>query len=105
MNKTESVLVGQATTAQIESWKKSYGSVYAIVVEGKVCYLKKPGRKEMSYAASIGANDPLGMVEGILTTCFLGGHEGFKTDDELFLAAASQLEHIIETKKAELVKL
>lgn len=97
--------MGQATPEQIENWKKSHGTVFAIIVEDKICYVKKPGRKEMSYAASIGANDPMGMVEGILTTCFLGGHEGFKTEDDLFLAAASQLEQIIETKKAELVKL
>lgn len=101
----EKVLVGQATEEQIQAWKKEHGTVYAIIVDGKVCYLKKPGRKEMSYAASIGISDPMGMVEGILTTCFIGGCEDFKTDDDLFLAAASQLEHITETKQAELVKL
>lgn len=106
MKKEEKVvLIGQATPEQIEAWKKQYGVVYAIIVDGKICYLKKPGRKEMSYAASIGTNDPMGMVEGILVTCFLGGCEDFKTDDDLFLAAASQLEDIVATKHAELVKL
>lgn len=106
MKKEEKTLfAGQATPEQIEAWKKQYGVVYAIIVDGKICYLKKPGRKEMSYAASIGTTDPMGMVEGILTTCFLGGCEDFKTDDDLFLAAASQLEGIVATKHAELVKL
>ena len=106
MKKDENiVLVGQATSEQIEAWKKQHSIVYAIIVDGKICYLKKPGRKEMSYAASIGTSDPMGMVEGILNTCFLGGCEDFKTDDDLFLAAASQLEGIVATKHAELVKL
>ena len=105
LEEAKRALVGQATPEQIEAWKKTYGVVYGIIVDGKICYLKKPGRKEMSYAASIGTSDPMGMVEGILTTCFLGGCEDFKTDDDLFLAAASQLEQIVETKQAELVKL
>lgn len=105
MEKEKIVLVGQVTPEQIEAWKKQYGTVYAIIVDEKICYLKKPGRREMSYAASIGTSDPMGMVEGILTTCFLGGCEEFKTDDDLFLAAASQLEGIVATKHAELVKL
>lgn len=105
MEKEKIVLVGQVTPEQIEAWKKQHGTVYAIIVDEKICYLKKPGRREMSYAASIGTSDPMGMVEGILTTCFLGGCEEFKTDDDLFLAAASQLEGIVATKHAELVKL
>lgn len=105
MEKKVLALTGQASSEQIESWKKSYGDVFAITVDGKVCYLRKPGRKEMSYAASIGMSDPMGISEAILTTCWLGGCEEIRTRDDLFLSAVSQIDKVVETKKAELVKL
>lgn len=105
MKKEVMVLAGQATPEQIASWKKSYGDVFAISVDGKVCYLRKPGRKEMSYAASIGMTDPMGVSEAIMNTCWLGGCEEIKTQDDLFLSAVSQIDKVVETKKAELVKL
>lgn len=97
-------IAGQVTGEQIEKWKKEHRNVYGIIADNKICYLKKPGRKEMSYAASIGPSDPMGMVEAIITTCWLGGCEEFKTDEELFLSAVSQIEEITKTKQAELVK-
>lgn len=105
MKKEVIALAGQATPEQITSWKKSYGDVFAISVDGKVCYLRKPGRKEMSYAASIGMTDPMGVSEAILNACWLGGCEEIKTQDDLFLSAVSQIDKVVETKKAELVKL
>lgn len=90
---------------QIEQWKKQHGEIFKLIVDDKVAYLKKPSRKVLSYASSIGTKDPMKFNEIILNECFIGGDEDIKTDDSYFLAAASKLADIIEVKEAELVKL
>ena len=90
---------------QIEQWKKQYGDVFKLTIEDKTAYLKKPGRKVLSYASSIGTKDPMKFNEIILNECFIGGDEEIKTDDAYFLAASAKLAEIIEVKEAELVKL
>jgi hypothetical protein len=90
---------------QIDQWKKKHGTIFLIKVEDKVCYLKKPDRKTLSYAATVGAKDNLKFNEAILANCWLGGDEEMKTDDSLFLSVSTRLAEIIEIKEAELVKL
>lgn len=104
MNKEE-ILIGQATPEQIEAWKTKYGKMWAIIVCGHICYLRKPDRKVLGYASIAGKNNPLKFNEVILTNCFVGGSEAIKTDDDLFLGASSKLTEIIEVKEAELVNL
>lgn len=101
----EKELIGKATPEQIEEWKKKYGTVHAVVVDGHIGYLKKPDRKVLGYASSVGAKDPIKFNELLLTNCWLGGSEDIKTDDEMFLGASSVLATLIEVKEAELVKL
>ena len=96
---------GQADQAQIDAWKAQHGEVSAIICDGRICYLKKPSRKALSYASSIGTKDPIKFNELSLNDCFLGGDEAFKTDDSFFLAASAQIPALIEVKEAELVKL
>ena len=55
----QEALVGQATVAEIDEWKKRHGDIYAIKVDGHVCYLRKPTRRDLSFAASAGKKDPL----------------------------------------------
>ncbi len=105
MNKGETQLIGQATPEQIEEWKNKYGKMWAIIVDGHICYLKKPDRKILGYASVAGKDNPLKFNEVILTNCFVGGSEAVKTDDELFLGASSKLVDIIQVKEAELVNL
>jgi hypothetical protein len=97
----------QATPEQIEAWKKDHIDVYKIEVkeDDKVCYLRKPTRKELSYASSVGTTDPMKFNELILKGCWLGGDEEILTNDSLFLAVSTQLDKVLEFKKAELEKL
>jgi hypothetical protein len=98
-------LIGQASPEQIERWKKAHKSVFAIKVDGHVCYVKNPDRKTLSFASNVGTKDPLKFNEIILENTFLGGSEAIKTDDELFLSASGKLAEIIELKEAEIEKL
>jgi hypothetical protein len=92
-----------ATPEQIAEWKATHGEFFGIVIEDKVCYLKKPDRKALSFASQVGS-DPMKFNEVILKNCWLGGDEEILTNDSLFLAASSKLDQVIEFKKAELVK-
>jgi hypothetical protein len=98
-------LIGQASPEQIESWKKKHKDVFAINVDGHVAYLKKPDRKTLSYASSVGAKEPLKFNEILFNSCWLGGSEEVKIDDSLFLGASGKIADLIEVKEAELVKL
>lgn len=99
-----------AEEEQITSWKKKHGSVFEIEVKSldgniKRAYLKKPGRNELSYAATVGGKDPMKFNQTILEGCWLAGDEDIKTNDELFLGACEVLDHIIETAEASIKKL
>ncbi len=98
-------LTGEATAEQITTWKNQYKKVFQLTVAGCVGYIKKPGRKELSYASQAGANAPLVFAEAILTSCWIGGDETIKTDDEKFLGVSSQLEKIISVAEAEIKEL
>ena len=92
-------MIGQATPEQIAEWKDKHGEIFSIKVEGHVCYLRKPGRKAISYASVAGKTDPLKFNET------LGGSEAIRKDDDKFLAAGGVLDQIVELKEAELEKL
>ena len=97
-------LQGAAEQAQIDKWKALHGEVFAITGDGKICYIKKPDRKVMAYAYSF-QNNPIKAAETFLNSCFLGGSEDFKTDDELFLSAAPKIMQILKVKETEIAKL
>lgn len=101
----EQKLKGQATPEQIEEWKKKYGKVSGIIVDGHIGYLRKPDRKTLSYASVAGQKDPLKFNEVLLNNCWLGGSDEIKTDDELFLSVGSKLAELVTVKEAELVNL
>lgn len=95
----------EITQEQIDEWKKQYGDVFKITVEDKQCFLKKPGRKTLSFASSAASKDPIKFNEILLNGCWLGGDEDIKTNDTYFLGASAKLSELIEVKEAELVKL
>ncbi|MCU0644751.1 MAG: hypothetical protein MUC94_10875 [bacterium] len=97
-------LIGQATPEQIAAWKKEFGTISCVIVDGHICYLKKPDRNVISLASIVG-KDPIRFNETLIENCFIGGSEEIKTDDDLFLSASSVLPGLIETKVAELKKL
>lgn len=94
-----------ATTEQIESWKKQYGDIFHVKAGEKSCYLKKPTRKALSYAATAGVTDPLKYNEIILKDCWLAGDDEIQTDNGLFLSVSNRLPELVEMVEVELVKL
>ena len=96
----------EITNEQIAQLKAQHGDIFKITVEsGESCILRKPNRKELSYASTAGQNDPLKFSEIILNQCWLEGDEQIKTDDELFLAVSQHLGELVKVKSAELEKL
>jgi hypothetical protein len=95
----------EATTEQIDLWKKQHGEVFRLEVEGHVAYLKKPSRKVMSMALSTGKNDPIKFGEIILNNCWIEGDRQIIDEDKLFFGAMGQLDQMIEFAGAELKKL
>ncbi|GEP52379.1 hypothetical protein FNO01nite_30510 [Flavobacterium noncentrifugens] len=90
---------------QIDAWKAEHGEVFRIAVDEHTAYLKKPGRKAIGYASSIGTKDPMKFNEIILKACWLAGDEKLQSDDDLFLACGSKLADLIVIKQATLEKL
>ena len=93
------------TPEQIQEWKNQHGDIFQLDVEGHTCYLKKPSRKVISMATTIGQTDPIKFSEIMLNNCWLGGDEIIRTDDELFLSVSAKLAELISIKEAELKKL
>ena len=88
---------------KIDEWKKKHGEVFQITTGGKTCIVRKPTRKDLSYVSVV--KDPIKMQEALLNQLWLDGDEEIKTDDDLFLAACSQLENLLRVKEAEIKKL
>lgn len=95
----------KASAEQIQEWKQKYGDVFCITVEDKICYLKSPDRKTLSFASSVATKDPLKFNEILLKNCWLDGDQDIQTNDVLFLSASSKLTEIIQVKEATLEKL
>ena len=98
-------LFGCATEAEIAVWKQKYGRVFELKSNNHFGYIKKPGRMELSYAGKVGAENPLLFSEAILTSCWLGGDEKIKSDDDMFLGIAGQLAKVISVAEAEIKEL
>lgn len=103
-------LPGGVTQQQVDAWKKEFGRVRAYTVkrtknEAFTCYLKTPDRKCMGAALQAQKSDPIKAKEIILTNCWLGGNDQIKTDDDLFISVAAQLDDLIEIKEVEVKEL
>ena len=82
-------LIGEVTADQINAWKEQH----------------KPTRRELSFAATAGKNDPLKFNETLLRGCWLGGSEAIRRDDDKFMGASGVLDKIVPYAEAELEKL
>jgi len=106
---TVQTLPGGITQVQLDKWKKDpdIGKVFQIKVDRKdntkaYCYVKKPSRTILAAAMKFHTSDPVKMNEILLTNCWLGGDEEIKTDDAMFMAAASEVGELIEIRTAEI---
>lgn len=95
----------KVTEEQIKAWKEQHKDIYLITVDGRACYLRRPTRKELSYAATAGKSDPMKFNEVILNQCWLAGDEEIKTEDALFMGVSTKIAELVEIKEAELKKL
>ena len=103
MGKNE--LIGQVSQEQIDKWKGKHKEIFQLKVEDRVCYVRKPDRKELSYAQSTLSKNPIAYNEYLLRTCWLGGDMEIQTNDSYFYGASSELSELIEVKESELLKL
>lgn len=94
-----------ATEEQIKSWKERYGEVYRISVKDKSAYFHKPSRQTLGYAQMAGRENPIKVMEAMMSGCWIDGDPEIKTDDELFLSVGQKLDKLIEIEEAELEKL
>lgn len=97
--------IGKATEAEVNQWKAVHGEVFEVSVDDHFGYLKKPDRKVLSYATTIGQTDPMKFNELILQNCWLGGSDELKNKDEYFFAVVAQMNVLIEIKEAQIKKL
>ncbi|MBA3899735.1 MAG: hypothetical protein H0X62_05910 [Bacteroidetes bacterium] len=108
-----------ATPEQIAKWKKEHGEVFALeggkTITGKGkdpkfsidkrAYVKKPDRKVISMAGTLGEGDHIATAEAILDAIWLDGDEEIRTEDEYFLSVKNQINNLIELKEVQLKKL
>lgn len=94
-----------ATPEQLQAWKDKYEKVWKLKVADKEAIVRSPQRNELSYAAKVGANDPMKYNEFMLKTCWLAGDEEIQTKDSYFIGACSQLEKLIQIQESSLEEL
>ena len=88
---------------QIEAWKAKHGDLYQISVEGKSCLLRRPTRKDISYASVV--RDPMQLSETMLKQLWLDGDKEILEQDDLFLAVVAKMEEVMKIKEAEIKKI
>jgi hypothetical protein len=96
----------KATEKQIAEWKKANpNGIFELTVGDKSAYLKKPDRKVISMATSLGSTDPVHIAELIMDACWLGGDEEIRKDDDYFMSAMNKLQDMVDLKEADLKKI
>lgn len=93
----------KVTKEQIKEWKEKHGELFQITVGDKSCILRKPNRKDLSYASVV--KDPIKMSEVLLNNLWVAGDEDIKTDDTLFMAVVNKMDEVLKVKEAEVKKL
>lgn len=96
----------KVTKEQIAAWKKEHGTVIEFTdPESKQkIYLRKPTRKEISFALTEAQHNPLGLVEVILDNCWLAGDDKLKQNDDFVLGVNSRIDEIVTIKMLEVKK-
>ena len=91
------------TADDIAAWKTKHGDIFAVTIDSKTAYLKKPSRKAIGFSMS--AKDPIKAKEILLKEMWVGGDETMLVEDSYFLGLAGKVDELIEIKEAEVVKL
>ena len=101
--KVKEKLMGELTKDEFTALEKQHGKLFTIEGEGKVCYLKRPGRRELKHAGSEGVDD-ITYNEILMRDCFVAGDKAFLDDDYYFLGAMGKLSEVLEYAQVELKK-
>ncbi|MFK7004601.1 hypothetical protein BWK63_09585 [Flavobacterium covae] len=89
---------------QINEWKEKYGEVYALPVDDKTAYLRKPIMVDFKRAFTAMQKDgDLAFGEVMLDALFIGGDAEIKTDDTYFLPARKELVSFFNYEDAEII--
>ena len=109
MSEHKQTIKGQATTEQVDSWKKANPEgIYALMGKNKdeIAYFKYPSREEVNCAiAKYEADKVLDMYEELGELTFLGGSKELLTNTQKFLGVKKQLSKIVDGEEATLVNL
>lgn len=97
-------LKGQVDQEQIDKWKKEFGQVWEVIVEDRVCYLKKASRNTLRAALTFLDKDRIKYMEIIIENCWLGGDEAIKKEDEYFYGLMTVVPELAAAKDAEIKK-
>ncbi|MEG0760073.1 hypothetical protein [Chryseobacterium sp.] len=98
----------EVSQKQIDAWKAEHGDVFCFKLganKDKICYLKAPDRKTISFAGTAGATDHIRYNEIMLEACWLAGDEEIKTNNGLFFSISQHIPSLVEITEVEMVKL
>ena len=95
----------EALEKQIAEWKKKYGNVYELEVDGKKCWLKSPDRKILAMASVESGADEFKFNEIILENCWIAGDDEIKSEERLFLGVCRKISYIVDVAEATIKKL
>lgn len=98
------ILKVEARKAELEKQRKESVLAIHVAEDQKVAYFRKPNRREVSYAMTLLANDPLAAYEAVLNSCYLEGDRELLDNDEYFIGIAPLANSLISTKTAEVLK-
>lgn len=95
---------------KLDLLKKQHGEVYEIITidsDGSEikCWLRKPNRNDLRPILAMIGQDVIRANEILLNSCWLGGDERVKTDDDLFFQASSVISELISFKVGEIKKV
>jgi len=92
--------------AQIDEWKRLYGSVFGYVSEdGKCCVLRAPDLIILDACRTISGGSSIKFDAVLLENCWLGGDNELKTEDKYRLGVFDWLSTVIKKVEGELVEL
>ncbi len=94
----------EAVEAKRLALEKKHGKAYAVIVEDKVSYHRKPRLQEIGYAMSIIQSDMFGANRSLLSSTFLDGDRDTFEDEDYLGGASMVCQEMITFKQAELLK-
>lgn len=88
----------------IDELRKKHGKIYLITVDDYSCIIRKPNRKDLSFASAV-QQAPMQQTETLFNQLWVEGDEVIREDDDLFLAAVAKMGDILKVKEAEIKEL